>query len=70
MSKALKILIIIIIVLWGIVATFVLVAFINKVLNPELKSISPLDLKYFLKFSLIVILLLVMLSIARRYVRK
>ena len=70
MYKALKILMIIVVVLWGFVATFVLIAFINKGLNPELKSISPLDLKYFVKFSLIIILLLCMLFLARRYVPK
>jgi hypothetical protein len=70
MSKALKIMMIIVAALWGIVATFVLFTFITKVLNFELKSISPLDLKYFLKFSLIIILLLFMLSAVRRYLQK
>jgi hypothetical protein len=70
MSKVLKISMIILLTLWGIVTIFISVALISKVLNPGLKSISALDLKYFLKFSITVVFFLVMLSFARRYLRK
>jgi hypothetical protein len=61
----------IIIALWCIITLFVILALVDKSFNPGFKSISQLDLRNYLKFSLIILLVLsILLLLKKCFIKK